>query len=325
LILAGVRTVNTLFKNAIESLQLGIEDYQANDPKRALSAVRNFYAGTLLRAKEVLVRAAPKADQKAVIGAKYKPVPDGSGGIKLVPSDRTIDFNEIGERFAAFDLKIDNGALRDLTRIRNQIEHHCTDATHDRVREAIAKAFPVVADLFRLANEDPLSALGDCWPTMLLVKEMYDRELAECKKSFEGVKWESESMSEAAIICPECHSHLVGRKQLTNPHPEDADGLCRSCGEEINAQKIIETALGAHFGIECHVAVKDGGEPPISTCPDCSAEAYVIWEGENGCAWCGFSLEGECARCGTTLEPNNVSDDDLSLCSYCGYVMSKDD
>lgn len=73
--------MNTLFDNAIQSIQLGIEDYEHNDPKRALSAVRNFYAGTLLLAKEVLVRAAPKASVKAIIGSKFVPVPDGNGGV----------------------------------------------------------------------------------------------------------------------------------------------------------------------------------------------------------------------------------------------------
>ncbi len=52
-----------LFENAVLSIQLGVEDYQANDPKRALSAVRNFHAGILLLAKEVLVRAAPGANR----------------------------------------------------------------------------------------------------------------------------------------------------------------------------------------------------------------------------------------------------------------------
>ncbi len=56
--------MNTLFDNTVQSIQLGIEDYEHNDPKRALSAVRNFYAGTLLLAKEVLVRAAPKAEKE---------------------------------------------------------------------------------------------------------------------------------------------------------------------------------------------------------------------------------------------------------------------
>ncbi len=57
--------MNTLFDNAIQSIQLGVEDYQANDPRRALSAVRNFYAGILLLAKEVLVRTAPGASPEA--------------------------------------------------------------------------------------------------------------------------------------------------------------------------------------------------------------------------------------------------------------------
>jgi hypothetical protein len=34
--------MNTLFDNAVQSIQLGVEDYQANDPRRAMSAVRSF-------------------------------------------------------------------------------------------------------------------------------------------------------------------------------------------------------------------------------------------------------------------------------------------
>jgi choline dehydrogenase len=32
--------MNTLFNNAVQSIQLGVEDYQANDPRRALSSPR---------------------------------------------------------------------------------------------------------------------------------------------------------------------------------------------------------------------------------------------------------------------------------------------
>jgi hypothetical protein len=73
--------MNTLFENAVGSLQLGIEDYQANHPRRALSAVRNFYSSVLLLAKEVLVRHAPAANPEGLLGARYKPVPDGEGGV----------------------------------------------------------------------------------------------------------------------------------------------------------------------------------------------------------------------------------------------------
>jgi hypothetical protein len=170
--------MNTLFDNAIQSIQLGIEDYESNDSKRPLSAVRNFYAGVLLLAKEVLVRAAPKANPKDVVGANYKPVLDGKGGIDFMSGNRTIDFSEIGERFKAFNLKIDHASLRDLSRIRNDMEHLYTKANRESVREAIAKAFPVVVDLFRQINEEPHKRLGDSWAVMLNAKALYERELS---------------------------------------------------------------------------------------------------------------------------------------------------
>ena len=94
--------MNSLFDNAIQSIQIGIEDYEHNDPKRALSAVRNFYAGTLLLAKEVLVRKAPKAAVMDVLATKFTPVPSGAGGVTFESNSKTIDFDELGERFKAF-------------------------------------------------------------------------------------------------------------------------------------------------------------------------------------------------------------------------------
>jgi DNA-directed RNA polymerase subunit M/transcription elongation factor TFIIS len=319
-----VTNISPLFRNAIESLQLGIEDYGANDPKRALSAVRNSYAGVLLLAKEVLVRATPNADPKEVLGARYEPVPDGLGGIAYDASDRTIDFGEIGRRFKTFGLKINQAALNDLNRIRNDIEHLYTNANPQTVREAIATAFPVVVDLFRLAGEDPRSALGDSWPALLEVKAVHDRELAACRKSFDGIDWKSTAMAEAVAVCPECSSHLVIRKDSSKTGLQYADAACRACGAEISAEKLVEAALEAHFEMEAHIAAKDGGEPPLYLCPECGVTAYVIWDEENGCVWCETSLE-ECARCAVGLTPDNVADANSSLCSYCDNLMSKDD
>ena len=99
--------MNTLFENAVQSLQIGIEDYQSNDPRRPLSAVRNFYAGVLLLAKEVLIRAAPNADPSDVLSTRYKPVPDGSGGVEFTscfpPNDRLRDHRYALCRFRLAD------------------------------------------------------------------------------------------------------------------------------------------------------------------------------------------------------------------------------
>jgi len=82
------------------------------------------------------------------------------------------------------------------------------------VRDAIGKALPVVADLFRLAKEDPSTVLGDAWPVMLDVKALYDKELAECRATFDQVDWQSGSMAEAVRVCSKCGSYLVEQKIL---------------------------------------------------------------------------------------------------------------
>ena len=45
--------MSDLFNNAVASIRMGVEDYTNKDGNRALSAVRNFYSGVLLLAKEV--------------------------------------------------------------------------------------------------------------------------------------------------------------------------------------------------------------------------------------------------------------------------------
>jgi hypothetical protein len=317
-------SANSLFENAIQSIQIGVEDYQADDTKRALSAVRNFYAGTLLLAKEVLVRAAPSAEAKDVLGARYTPIPDGKGGVVFAPSKVTIDFQEIGGRFKAFGLKVDHTALNDLNRIRNDVEHYFSKVTHEAVREAIAKAFPVVVDFFHQLQEHPRDCLGDSWQVMLDVKAVYDRELAVCEKTFEGVNWESNALSEAAKLCPNCNSALVYRLDQSRDEAGFADAECRQCGEKIDAITLMETALEAHFEYESYSSAKDGNEDPLGVCPECSTKTYVRWNEENQCVNCHLELE-DCARCGEQLTPNNLSDTSSSLCGYCANLFSKDD
>ncbi|CAM5413869.1 hypothetical protein AFEL58S_02237 [Afipia felis] len=316
--------MNSLFDNAIQSIQIGIEDFEANDPKRALSAVRNFYAGTLLLAKEVLARAVPKASLEDVLAERHKAVPDGKGGVRFVASTRTIDFNEIAGRFSAFGLKIDRSALAELNRIRNDVEHLYTQVSHEKAREAIAKAFPVVIDLFRQIGEEPHDHLGQSWDTMLAVKAVYDRELRQCIETFDGVDWQSESLSKASRPCPKCGSHLVYRIDQSRSEAGFADAQCRQCGERIDAIALMEAALDAYFEAESHWAAKDGLESPLGVCPECATRTYICWEEENQCTNCHLEL-GNCARCNEALTPNNVSDESSSLCGYCANLMSKDD
>jgi DNA-directed RNA polymerase subunit RPC12/RpoP len=318
--------MHSLFDNAIQSIQLGVEDFGANDPKRTLSAVRNFYAGTLLLAKEVLVRAAPKASPDTILAARLKVVPDGKGDV-LTKSvgHRTIDFVDIGERFKDFGLQIDHSALQDLNRIRAEVEHLYTTTRREKVQEAIAKAFPVVVQLFQQLRVEPRTALGDSWRVMLDARSFYERQLAECQGTFSNIDWSSSAMGAASPTCPRCKSELVARSNTTSRDYQDTEAQCRACGAKISAENLIAASLAEHFAGELYDAIKDGGPYPLHHCPECGLETYVTVDEEDGCAWCGEVVEGDCARCGTTLHVDNVAFEDQNLCSYCNYQMSKDD
>lgn len=316
--------MDSLFNNAIQSIQLGVEDYQSNDPRRPISAVRNFYAGVLLLAKEVLIRAAPEADPNEVLGVRYRPVPNGEGGVDIKPAgEQTIDFAEIAERFRTFGLNMSKALLTDLNKVRNDIEHRYTSKSRDAVRDAMARAFPVVAELFRLLEESPAASLGESWSVLLEVRAVYDAELAACRATFGAVDWEFPVLEKLKLVCPKCGSELVAQAIPENTDRQCADAICRACDAEIPAEELVEASLAKYFEVGSYRAMQDGDDPPLGTCPECGVTAYVYGE-HTGCVWCGTVL-GECARCMTGLTPDNVSYDNTDLCSYCEHVMSKDD
>ena len=97
--------MDRLLDNAIESIRVGVEDYEAPEEVRSRSAVWNLYAGLLLLAKWVLVKSVPNASEDDVIASDYEPVPDGKGSVKYVPArNQTIGLREIDRRFEKFEL-----------------------------------------------------------------------------------------------------------------------------------------------------------------------------------------------------------------------------
>lgn len=318
--------MSDLFKNAVQSIKLGVQDYEAHEPARVLSAVRNFYAGLLLLAKEVLVRRVPKANEGEIIASGYKPVPDQSGGVTYVPqSQSTIDLSTIGQRFKDFGLKINRNALRGLSQIRNDIEHRYPKEPAKSVRQAIAKAFPVATELFRLAGEEPHAVLGEAWETMLEVHEVYEQEHDACRATFGNVEWHPPFLKNAPRTCPDCQSDLVAQDNSENREQEDAKAHCRSCRSSISAEALIQHALNAHFEHKNYVAKMDGDVAPLNHCPECGSFTYVWDEESTGCVQCSFILNDECARCGIKLTPDDVDFESHSYCNYCGHMMAKDD
>ena len=305
---------------------MGVEDFRQQDPDRDISAVRNFYAGVLLLAKETLIRATPNADPALVIGAKLKPVSDGAGGIEMQQvGHATIDFQQISDRAKDFGVQIDHKALKALNTIRNDMEHHYTDEPATAIRAAISKGFPVVASLFRQMDVVPIEVLGDAWTAMLEAKELYDQELREARATLESVVWHSPSLNGASLQCIKCTSELVEQIDPENEIQESVELRCRTCGDTPDIGDMIEQVIEATYGVDAYIRAKDGdGDGPVYTCPACDRQSLV--EGEGACANCGEPLDydSECGRCGEGIPIQDYLDGlDGGLCSYCSWMTEK--
>lgn len=311
----------TLLENAVEALQLGVEDYHSNDPRRASSAARNFFAGILLLAKQALVSKVPNANERDVIAARFDLRPDGQGGVEMVASNNTIDFTSLGGRLLDFGITVDRQALRRLASVRNEIEHSSHEHTSEQVREVIARAFPVVSQLFSSIGLEPATVLGDAWVGMLRVRELFDIEVEACRATFGAIAWDSDYLAALPLVCPYCNSPLVSQTVPTNTDHQDMACRCRACGEGSDGQTLVEHSLSDYLGDDIYTAARDGQGSPLAACPECGVNAYV--EGE-GCVWCGEIL-GECAVCGEGLIPDTVCWDNSQLCAYHGNMASRDD
>ena len=325
--------MDRLLQNAVDSIRVGVEDYESKENVRSLAAVRNLHAGLLLLAKWVLVKSVPNASEDEVIRVAYEPEPDGKGGVKYVPGrgKQTIGLEDIHRRFERFALKLAPNTkkrLKSLADVRNDIEHRYVNAGAASLRETISGAFVVASEMFRLGGLDPVGQLGNAWGVMLDVNEVYEKELEACRATFEDVEWRFRVRTGTGPECPNCESELVEQEDRSNVEQDRASARCRSCGEEMEAEVVVECLVKASFEWDDYVSVKETGEGVLFGCPSCMRETYV-GEGDDdgeliGCLGCGYKL-GRCGVCGTGLRPDDLYGDSDDLCGYCGYKMWKEE
>jgi hypothetical protein len=313
-----------LFENAIESIQIGVEDLLKNDDRRVLSAVRNVHAGVLLLCKEKLHRISPM-----LLAQRFEPRRDKSGHVTVVGVGRnTASVEDIKRRFMEFDITFEWKRFEAIADIRHHIEHAYLQGSRDRAKEAVADAFVLVRHLLVNAlREDPLKVLGaECWNSLLANADLFEAELKGCRETLDSVEWDTEAAARALdyVICPSCHSSLVRQRDPDNTKQSALVLYCAACGEKHELGPVLSIAFEEAFGAEAHMAVKDGGEAPIDTCPECGEETYVLAEAR--CAACDFEVpeDATCAVCSASLSAWEYAECG-GLCSYHASVFSKDD
>jgi hypothetical protein len=321
--------MDTILENAIQSIQIGIEDYLAltKDPRRTLSAVRNLSAGVLLLLKERLRELSPRDSDEVLIKQRIEPklMTDGTVCFRGNGS-KTVDVQQMRERLQSLGVDVDWKRLDAIIRTRNVIEHYCTSTPTSQIKELIAGTFLVVREFITTQlNSEPVDLLGaETWGTLLNVAEVYNQEAAACAATMAGVAWGEEGTSRVVshLRCSSCQSALLKATNPTESHLPFIELQCMSCGEFHLFENLVEKAAHDCYFSEMYLAMTDGGDPPLATCHECSRETFLVQE--QVCMACGGKLYyAECALCGEGL---SVDEQDLGgLCGYHHHMANKND
>lgn len=312
-------------KNAVDSIQVGIEDFLEPDPRRVLSAIRNLYAGILLLFKCKLQELSPEGSKEALLKTDVIPVIDPATGQAtwVGKGKKTVDVADIVERLKSLGVTgVDWDRLTTLQHIRNDIEHYHSQLPAERMKEAVANALHLIVQFCEpYLGEEPADILGpSCWGLMLEVATIYDAELKVCRDNLSSVKWFFPEIAYSVedMRCIHCDSELI---KAVDP---DANGdqiefVCSHCRETSPYAPVVTQALAEAIGL-CFHEVASGSESPLGTCPECGEDAFLIQHSQ--CAVCFYELEHtDCWRCGTSLSLDEQQFH--GLCGYCDHIAEK--
>jgi hypothetical protein len=314
-----------ILKNALDSIDLGLEDYLIKDSRRLLSCTRNIYAGILLLFKHKLAQLSPPNSAEVLIKNTIRPEKSQNGEIIWIGAGkRTVDVNQIQERFKSIGIQTHWDRIEEIRRLRNDIEHYYTELSKDAIRGYLSNSFIVIRDF--LAEElatDPSTVLAEeSWATLVSVSEVYDKEKQQCLAEIKRIDWTTDSVVDivSETTCEICGSGLITIKKNQDDHdPQTFE--CKTCHNDISYEDVIEQAIIKDFSYETYLSFTDGGNLPIIQCPECNRTTYVYSEKE--CKICGYMAEHTCSSCAQDIVPEEL--DGSGLCGWCAHMINKDD
>ncbi|UVN46256.1 hypothetical protein [Pseudomonas mosselii] len=328
-----------LRENALTSIRLGVEDFQRcqisgddGDPSRALSAIRNLFAGVLLLFKYKIATCADSPmDAAALIFNPPEVLPhsDGEGGVEWRPvgkfKNTTIDVATIEKRFLAFDIEVDWDVIEKLQMCRNHLEHLHPAHSLGEVADFVAELFPVLQEFIESELEEvPADILGSSWQTMLQHHNFFVDNKQRCEDAW-GEAAVPEGMQPwlEACKCPRCASTLLAPAQANlevgdsvESDDDRFEAVCVACGHSfVIATEMIQLLEHAHS-----YDPRDGSEATLERCHQCDRETFVLED--QRCLWCAAELEY--IQCEVCEEPLGQDDQwNGGMCSYHAYAHER--
>ncbi len=316
----------SILQNAIDSIAIGLEDFSSSesDQRRVISCTRNIFAGILLLFKYKLALLSSPDSDEALIKQRVLPVLDEQKGLQWRgKGKKTVDVQNIKERFESLKINVDWVRLDRINNFRNDIEHYYSNLKHEAIRSLVSDSFIIIRDFIRdHLGRDPKEVLGDnAWAILIEVNEVYEREKAECISAIKELDFLSDEIMNAieSYSCEKCGSGLIV-PSIADGEATEADFVCKSCGRTLPYQEFIARAIPDFYFYEVYLSHTDGGDSPIADCPECGG-VYLYNEGI--CASCGHSAEHECQLWHSQITPEELHSE--PFCGYCAHLISKDD
>ncbi|WP_095077251.1 hypothetical protein [Pseudomonas sp. Irchel s3h17] len=332
--------VDFLQENALTSVRLGIEDFQrcrldpgsGGDPARALSAVRNLFAGILLLFKfKIAISVADPCDAASLIfnPPDIQPQADGAGGVEWTPVGRfkptTIDVATIKKRFDGFNIEVNWEVINKLQTCRNHLEHLHPANTLGEVADFVAELFPILRDFIQTQlNEQPADLLGAAWQAMLEHHNFFVDTRAVCEAAWAeaGVPPRMLPWLEKCQ-CERCSSSLIRPPQdlldggaSVEYQDETFTYLCLACGHADLIVPVMMKMLDKSHEYD----PRNGEEASVEQCFECNRGTFVI--AEQHCLWCEAELDYDrCSLCEEPLRQEDQHND--GLCGYHAHTYEK--
>ncbi|WP_134677019.1 hypothetical protein [Ectopseudomonas khazarica] len=325
--------VEELLRNAVTSIQLGVEDYitsrDKKRPERCISAARNIYAGILLLFKYKIASLAKTPESaKSLIFVHTHVLPrvaeDGNVNWMPTPNGKnTIDSNTIKDRLESLNIYHDWGALAPLRGYRNDLEHLHPTHPVTIIQASISALFPMLKKFITdELHESPSALLGEAWTTMLTAHELFK----DCEDQI-AEEWERISYPLAALEflktcnCNACYSPLL------RPHPEDVANevsinssefrlTCFACGQTESASDF----LSENFSDIHEDPFRSYGEDEVQECNFCHVHMLLL--SESSCYWCGqITHWPKCTNCERPIDEQEAHRG-ATLCERCAMEDS---
>ncbi len=225
----------------------------------------------------------------------------------------------------------DKNAFEDLRQSRNRVEHFYSNESVEAIGSKIDKALtatinfitsnydefetPSIVDL----RKDDTKALSDTEKQYIEDINVVVAELASHHQDALELaikRTENVITPEELVTCPDCGERTL----VINDDNANNNCHCYFCNYKDNGESVARKYLSKVLRLDEYRIVKDGGEYPLYSCPDCGRDSLIKINSDYICFSCRMMYDKDeirrCEECGSLYTCYDETSDE-GLCDNC--------